>query len=244
MHFVWYGEQYKDMPISVDFAPCIEVKNLKCEQKLPKYPFEVEKPKNFAFTKQINSTDGTEIHFLISTTDLEQQIIGKLPPAARDGLKLAKAIRLTELLMPNYRLKLSGDVTDIHDCLKTYHLKTSLLHLLSRFNSKMFKNCSFSSEQWALMIYANLRETLQSKGQLSMFGRFGNGDNLTHLLKCKHFKSVSTIPKTKRRQCCRKYNDVFSLVTNYFEILTVYCKAKHIVLISLNKIIKGREAPV
>ena len=221
LHLVWYGEVYKDLPITIDMALCIPITDPACTPSVPNYGMVIDSPEFYAFSKRINQVESGLSYNLIAHTDVEQKLIMALPQNAREGLKLAKAIRLTPLLKPEYAKDLTDDVTDIHACLKTYFLKTSLFQLVEsdNFTSKMY----LSAEQWAYLIYSNLLTHLTCKGELHVVGEFTTNDCRPQLFRCQHFRTLHMYSKELRAHCCDSFNNVLSLVRNFHDVIAEYC---------------------
>ena len=80
---------------------------------LPDYGYTIENPNHYVFAKPIVNEDMTEIKNAIAYTVVEQKLMKMFPKNAREGLKLAKAVRLSSLLLPKHVAKLSDDVRNI-----------------------------------------------------------------------------------------------------------------------------------
>ena len=119
VHLRWYGDHYKDMPISIDLVPCVELDDFKPQRKYTATPC-----KHYVFCKHKNKTDiGVRI-FPVAFTDQEQTMMKEITANARQGLMLAKSLRLTRLMTYECASRLTEGVTDIHDTVRTYVLKT------------------------------------------------------------------------------------------------------------------------
>ena len=80
--------------------------------------------------------------------------------------------------------KLTDDVTNIHDCLKTYMLETCLIVHLHDPNLRKRGNF-LCAEQWALLIYKQLLEFLLA-GELPILLDGTLGDDKSYVFKCDH----------------------------------------------------------
>ena len=124
LHLRWYGEHYKDMPISIDLVPCIEFEDFK-PAKLASHDGAGEF-KYYVLPKRVHHAETETCSFPVASTTVEQALMKNVSPWIREGYKLAKAIRLTSLITQECAVELTEDVTNIHDCVKTYMLKTCL----------------------------------------------------------------------------------------------------------------------
>ena len=127
LHLRWYGDRYKDMPISVDLVPCVEFDDYKPPRRYAK-----QHCRSFVFGKRRVLREADTTQFPVACTLEEQALMKGYTANARNGCKLAKAIRLTRLLTHDCVSKLTRDVTNIHDTLRTYMLKTCLFILHQR----------------------------------------------------------------------------------------------------------------
>ena len=110
------------MPISIDLVP-----SLVLDTYIPVYRYVAEPCKYYAFCK-IRAVEWHDDVLLcpVAFSDVELKLIAKMPQSARDGLKLAKGMRVTALF-PQTILDMLQGVFCIDDYLTTYMLKTSLV---------------------------------------------------------------------------------------------------------------------
>ena len=214
----WYGDHYKDMPISIDLVPCVEFDDYNPHRKYTNTPC-----KYYVFCKPKPINTSTLLYPVVYTSQ-EQTFMAEMSQNARDGLKLAKALRISRLLSNSCARVLSESARNLHSCLKTYMLKTCLFVLHQRLTDP---TVALLPEQWALLIYEQLIE-FACIGQLPMpFDSFDSEDN-TALIGCLHPCVDIIVNKEQRSPCCDQRFDVFCIVTQLKDILENYCKTKGI----------------
>ena len=150
---------------------------------------------------------------------------------ARRGYKLAKAIRLTSLLTQKCVDKLTDNVTNIHDCLKTYMLKTCLIVLHLRDPSLKQRGDELFPEQWALLLYEQLLEFL-CNGELPILLDCTLGDDEASVVRCRHFLPFIWLHEHLRAACCDNKLNVLALTLNLHDVLTNYCISNEIKCLS------------
>ena len=148
----------------------------------------------------------------------------KYSASARRGFMLAKAIRLTSLITQECAAKLTAAVTNIHDCLKTYMLKTCLLVLHMRMGGI---NYDLLPEQWTLLIFEQLLEFL-IVGEQPILLEVTFGDDKASTFSCEHWLGTIHRHEAKRAQCCDNRLNILSLVTHFYTLWVNYCLSKGI----------------
>ena len=145
--------------------------------------------------------------------------------SAREGFVLAKSLRLTRLMTYECASRLTENVTDIHDTLKTYMLKTCLFVLHQRLPDPTVE---LLPEQCALLIYKQLLEFL-AKGHLPiLFDVTGNEDHFA-LFHCSHDLDEMLKHDELRAACCDQRIDLLIIAEHLHNILHRYCQWKHII---------------
>ena len=147
---------------------------------------------------------------------------------ARRGYKLSKAVRLTSLMTQECANKLTDDVTNIHDCLKTYMLKTCLIvHL---HDPSLRKRGNFlCAEQWALLIYKQLLEFLLA-GELPILLDATLGDDKSYVFKCDHHLPFILVSEHLRAACCDNRINILTLTAHLHDVLEKYCVSNGMML--------------
>ena len=163
----------------------------------------------------------------MACTEVEQSLIKSYSTNARQGYKLAKAVRLTSLISAACVNKLTAIVTDIHDCLKTYMLKTCLIVLHLREPSLKQRGNELLPEQWALLIYEQLLEFAQ-KGELPILLDCTLGDDDASVFRCEHELPFIRAKEHLRAACCDNRLNVMALAEHLFDVLREYCVTKGI----------------
>ena len=148
----------------------------------------------------------------------------KFPASARQGLMLAKSLRLTRLMTYEVASRLTASVTDVHYTLKTYMLKTCLFVLHQRLPDPTVE---LLPEQWALMIYEQLLEFVQKGHMPNLFDVTGYEPFLS-LFICKHDLDEMLEHDELRAACCDQRIDLLIIAQHLCHILRRYCRMKHI----------------
>ena len=143
----------------------------------------------------------------------------ELTTSARQGLMLAKAVRLTRLMTHECASRLTENVTDIHDTLKTCLF--ILHHRLSDPTVELLP------EQWALMIYHQLLQFLKNGYMPSFFNGLWD-ERFYALLDCKHDLKEILEHDELRAACCDQRIDMFIIAEHLHHILCRCCQLKHI----------------
>ena len=119
------------MTIKIDLVPCFELDSFK-----PMVQFADRSYIYYVGFKQ-NSycIDGRDLPMKcpVAFSDGELKLVKRVPEAARNGLKLAKAMRIKYIFNDEIQNKLQ-EVYNLEDCLKTYMIKMSLFIYLSSQN--------------------------------------------------------------------------------------------------------------
>ena len=215
LHLRWYGDYYKDMPISIDLVFCVALDNFEPHRKCTAKPC-----KYYVFCKQKNLSE-TELPFCpIAYTDQEQTMMKEFTANARQGLMLAKSLRLTRLITYECASRLTENVTDIHDTLKTYMLKTCLFILHQRLPDPTVE---LLPEQWALLIYEQLFQVLMN-GYMPILFDVPVNNNISSLFNCNHDLGEMLKHDELRAACCDQRLDLLSIAHHLHSILHRHCQ--------------------
>ncbi|XP_066911212.1 uncharacterized protein [Clytia hemisphaerica] len=151
----WVNSSQKFMPISIDLAIAINIKQPPfCFDRIIKNPI-IEEAKNescFLILKasfEYIEEDKTKINGTVraSFSKIETKILKGCPPQYRMGYRLAKAIReWCPLIQSNY------DKIKPEDVLSSYYLKTCLFHVLNNDPDMDLSPVKAAREIWNLLL--------------------------------------------------------------------------------------------
>ena len=212
LHLHWRGINYKDMKIKIDIVPAFKIENYN-----PLFIYTAEPCEYYAFCKT-GFVRGESTIYPVAYSDVELKLIAQLPESARNGLKLAKGMRIAALF-PAEILQILREVFSIEDCLKTYILKTSLFYYIkgSEMDSRQL-----STEEWAYLIYLHLEIRLMATGKLPSLFTIPYGPSRDPLL----FGCMDSLNTDvgHERQCCVNRKNLL-LITHYLRVvLEVYLR--------------------
>ena len=182
----------------------------------------------YVFCKCTIDIDKNKRRFPITCIDQEQTKMKEITASACQGLMLAKSLRLTRLMTYECASRLTENVANIHDCLKTYMLKTCLFVLHLRDPSLKQRGDELLPEQWALLIYAQLLKFLLTGRMAILFDIPPDGEDHLTLFHCKH--DINQLPDNEelRAACCDQRIDLLIIAGQLHNILRRYCERKHI----------------
>ena len=120
--------------------------------------------------------------------------------------------------------RLTENVTDIHDTLKTYILKTCLFVLHQRLPDPTVE---LLPEQWALLIYEQLMEFLKL-GHLKIPFNIMRNDAPTALFHCEHDLDTMLEHDELRAACCDQRINLLNIAQHLHSILHRHCQQKRI----------------
>ena len=143
---------------------------------------------------------------------------------ALSGYKLAKAIRLTRLLTRDCVPKLTADVTNIHDTLKTYMLKTCLFIIHQCLPDPKVQ---LPPEQWAVLIYQQLLIFIHAGELPILFDSMANDDNAS-VFNCPHDLQFILDNEDQRAACGDNRLNIFFLAEHLMQLLRHYCVKKRV----------------
>ena len=215
LHLRWYGDHYKDMPISIDLVPCVEFDNYVPHRQVTDTPC-----KYYVFCKR--KREAKEHFFPIAYTDQEQTIMQEITANTRAGLKLAKSLRLVRLMTYESVQQLTACDKNLHEVLKTYMLKSCLFVLHQRLPDPTVE---LLPEQWALMIYEQLIEFARA-GELPMLFDVTESKTLTALINCSHLLANVLEHDEMREACCDQRRDVLVVAQHLHNVLASYCQSR------------------
>ena len=144
---------------------------------------------------------------------------------ARQGLMLAKSLRLTRLMTYECASRLTENVTDIHDTLKTYMLKTCLFVLHQRLPDPTVE---LLPEQWALLIYKQLLQFVRS-GYMPILLDIQVTSNFpsSSLFNCEHDLEEMLEHDELRAACCDQRIDLLIIAEHLHNLLGRNCKLEY-----------------
>ena len=164
------------MPVSIDIVPV---------EKLKQY--DANEVVRFTNTLSLYQCENIGSYLYESsegnlyTSLLENRIIKLIPGYVRMGYKIAKAVRLSSLLLPIFpQLRVLGLTDDIHNIIRTYMLKSCVFYLI---NTWKLKNKCNKPTCWDIAIYGLLKYCLVIR---ELWKYFGNGPNIVYLFRCEH----------------------------------------------------------
>ena len=163
--------------------------------------------------------------FPIAYTDQEQTMMKEFTATARQGLMLAKSLRLTRLMTYECASRLTENVTDIHDTLTTYMLKTCLFVLHQRLPDPTVE---LLPEQWALLIYEQLIEFLK-QGYMTLQFEIMRNESATSLFDCRHNLFEVQEHDELRAACCDQRMDLLIIAQHLHAILLRNCESEHVI---------------
>ena len=161
------------------------------------------------------------------TSPIENRIIQLLPPAIREGYKIAKAMRIVKILQPVIpqliELGVAGDTQDI---VKTYMLKTCVFFITQHDNPDHHDD-SHDCVHWAIRIYEKLRDFLQNE---CILGFFADMKGKPEYLYCNESKTskLSRFPRHKcsdhpsRYECCRQQESMLLITDRILHVLRLW----------------------
>ena len=203
IHLNWRGLHYKDMEIKIDLVPAFRIENYNFPKKYTHQTCE-----HYVFCRNTR-VDTLETVFPVAFSNVELTLIQSMPDSARNGLKLAKGMRISTLF-PSEIMRQIQDVYSIEDCAKTYMLKMSLIYCHAVVRSKWSRD--LLPEQWAFLVYRNLEKRLLTTGIIeSVFSLTPE----SFLFKCSHPLYIDLQLEGK---CCINRKNLL-LITGYLGLL-------------------------
>ena len=154
-------------------------------------------------------------------SQVENALIKALPLYVREGYRLAKAIRITHVLRPIVpKLIRLGITDDIHNVIRSYHLKTCVFYLTQN-HTKNDNDPNNNLWKWTIAIYRKLREFILL-GTTKEF--FNKKRNLLQrkMVKCIHDEKEFT-QRCPPYGCCRLRKARLLMVD---QILRVLCDSE------------------
>ena len=159
---VWYGDVFPRMKISIDLIPALDIgfsKEITMHCLLNRQTYKVP----------ILAHDDIVIYTL-GYSEIENEIVQKLPPNIRNGYKLAKAVRLGDVFKQLQKDYMDDDYEKL---IPTYYLKTCLF-FITRDSVDHLK--SLSNIQCAIEIYKQLKRRLRDFKRIPHFFQNNNND--------------------------------------------------------------------
>ena len=148
----------------------------------------------------------------VAFSDVEKELIRQLPPAGRNGLKLAKAMRI-KTLFPDEILNQLQEIFHLEDCLKTYMIKTSLF-LCHKTNKPYMQH--LSRDEWANVIFLHLQIRLETNGCIPSIFELDETESITTLFLCDDPIDLSP---NYQRQCCVRRKNLWLIATHLAGLL-------------------------
>ena len=242
LHIAWSGDTFVDMEISIDLVPvrthCIPAwKTLKHtdhhflsdshhvdtlhersedNSNIP----DVDNSGNHATQKErtrricsFNVYRMIKDKSSLAMSELENHIILSVPESVREGYRLAKALRTSDILFPVLKELMSLGITDdIHNIMRSYMLKTCVIFLTYDPTK-----CQLSNDRtiWAIRIYSLMKKCLIRGEMVEYFQRgrqlfFCPDENYTEL-----------------RFCCRKRKAMMLIVDRILDVLQDRFELEH-----------------
>ena len=213
LHLRWRGNVYKDMEITVDLVPALELSNFTPNPKLVD-----ESCTYYAFVKQREFTKNSErILFPIAYSEAEVTLIRQLPECARQGFQLAKAMRIA-VLFPDLIQQLLQGVFAIDECLKTYMLKTAVLVLAKVVPTAL--QSRLTQEQWAFMVYCYLVYRVRDNGSLMNIFDADHIHKQFSIFACRHELDIAH--GEEARACCINRRNLLVIVQFMLHVLKAH----------------------
>ena len=218
---IWRGSCYKDMTIKIDVVPAILCKQTYlCKQVYALFCPGAQTSQFYVFFKFENNKC-----FPVDHSDVEVNSICKLKERTRKGYTFAKAIRLSNLL-PQFFLA-NIHVEDIHDCLRTYMLKTCLLFCTEKLclHSKYHFE-TLTPMEWAYLLYSHLEARLLA-GEIPVWfnivPKYVTRSGEEVIFQCYHSLDVAA---DEESPCCTKQKALLALTRFFLKALKSFCEYK------------------
>ena len=197
---MWNGQEFQNMLVHMDLAVCLSYSSDIIAPTACLPTEHLAKP-YYAISKSSRFEQRKGQPFMLSGSNLENQILERLPINAKRGLILAKAVRITSIAKHDKDLSstfcFSEDVA-IDDLITSHMLKSCMLK--GRLNG----NCDVPTA-WAIAIYKTLEYQLLQKEVRSWMSAE------SHLLDCRKCTAVYG--------CCLKRKLMLAMTRNILQWL-------------------------
>ena len=153
----WNGYFFKNLQINIDFVPAFKYSYQKDQTRQENLRKESANSHIFAVCK--HDDFNVFVHSLLFSYSLyERDLLQALPMHVKNGYRLAKAVRHTEVC-PNVQLS-DATFALVDGCIMTYMLKTCLLHTMKEFEQNHLDDTEWLSPlsiKWAIKIYEQMK---------------------------------------------------------------------------------------
>ena len=156
---LWNGNCFKYLEIHIDLVPAFKISYQEAQARLLVLGKESAKSQIFAVFKQ-NLFSGTLLRLSFSLH--ERDMLQALPMYAKNGYRLAKAVRHTEVC-PNIQLS-DRPIASVDEYVITYMLKTCLMHTSKDCEQNHLEDNEWLSPlsiKWAIKIYEQMKFFLE-----------------------------------------------------------------------------------
>ena len=227
LYISWVDEEFRNTNISIDLIPVVP---LQLPVRLPHHNFlpvppdhqpnyrdstqriyfqnqdiEIVDHEEKSATNNVPSLFSEALRSRIVFSHVENGLIKALPSYIIEGYRLAKAVRIVQVIHPIVQRLIDLGVTlDIHKVVRTYHLKTCVFYLTQRYVFDKSDIEGNNSLKWAIAIFEKLRDFVVLGNAKEFFAtdRYMFGGLITRA-ECKHSKKLfkASVP---RFHCCRR----------------------------------------
>ena len=155
----WLGHSFKNLKVSIDFVPAFKFSFQSTQIRLWDMRKECDNSQIFAVCKH---NESRQVYLRLSYSLHERDLLQALPICVKNGYRLAKAVRHTEVC-PNMQLS-DKTFASVYDYVTTYMLKTSLLHTTKECEQNHLDDNEWLSPlsiRWAIKIYEQMKFLLE-----------------------------------------------------------------------------------
>ena len=151
---LWNGNLFKYLHVNIDFVPAFKISYQNAQRRHHHLGKESAKSQIFAVCKQ-NQFNSAYLRFSHSIHEID--LLQALPMCAKNGYRLAKAVRHTEVC-PHVQLS-DGTIASVDEYVTTYMLKTCLLYTAKDCEQNHLDDSDWLSPlsiKWAIKIFEQM----------------------------------------------------------------------------------------
>ena len=156
---LWEGNFFKHLHVNIDLVPGFKVSYQKAKTRVKQLEKESAKSQIFAVFKKHQLQEAS---LRLSYSLHERDLLQALPLYVKNGYRLAKAVRHSEVCQ-NMQLP-DKTFAPVDEYVTTYMLKTCLLHTVKEFEQNQFDDNEWLSPlsiKWAIKIYEQMKLFLE-----------------------------------------------------------------------------------